>query len=115
MVTRVTSWSKNGLQDWIVQRLTAVLLGVYLIVVVGFMMLSSPLSYEVWSGFMRSTPMKIFNVLAFASVGVHAWIGMWTVITDYIKPFSFRALAQVFVALVLLVSFVWAVMVLLGV
>jgi succinate dehydrogenase / fumarate reductase membrane anchor subunit len=115
MVTQVSSWSKNGVQDWILQRLSAVFLGVYVVVVVGFMMCSAPLSYETWVGFMRSTPMKIFNILAFLSVVVHAWVGLWTVITDYIKPFCARAAAQIFVVVVLLASFIWAVVALLGV
>ena len=34
--------------------------------------------------------MKIFSLAALVSICAHAWIGMWTLSTDYLKPVVLR-------------------------
>jgi succinate dehydrogenase / fumarate reductase membrane anchor subunit len=41
-------------------------------------------------------------MLALASVMIHAWIGMWQVLTDYIKPTLLRGVLQLGVIVVLI-------------
>src|SRR5690606_10882387 len=48
MVTSVTSLGKNGLYDWVIQRATAVVLGVYFICLMGFLITNPDLSYAKW-------------------------------------------------------------------
>lgn len=84
MVTSVTSLGKNGLYDWIIQRATAVVLGVYFVVVAGFLVCSGEVSYQSWHDFITSTGMVIFSSVALLSLAAHAWIGLWTVSTDYL-------------------------------
>lgn len=84
MVTNVTSLGKNGLYDWLIQRATAVILGVYFIVVIGYLASSSDLSYQAWRDFITCPAMAIFSSIALLSLAAHAWIGLWTVSTDYL-------------------------------
>ncbi len=84
MVTSVTSFGKNGLYDWVVQRSTAVILGVYFLCVVSFLITHDHLTYAEWKAYMTSTSMVVFTTLALVSVVLHAWIGLWTVSTDYL-------------------------------
>jgi len=84
MVTSVTSLGKNGLYDWLIQRATAVVLGVYFVVVVGFLSGNDELTYQAWRDFITCPAMLIFTSLALFSLAAHAWIGLWTVSTDYI-------------------------------
>ncbi|MEC9481847.1 MAG: succinate dehydrogenase, hydrophobic membrane anchor protein, partial [Halomonas sp.] len=58
--------------------------------------------------------MRIFSLLAFLSLAAHAWIGLWTVVTDYIKPVGIRFTAQVVIILAIFVFLVWGVQVLWG-
>ena len=84
MVTSVTSLGKNGLYDWLIQRATAVVLGVYFVVVLGFLASSGDVTYQAWKSFITAPAMLIFTSLALLSLAAHAWIGLWTVSTDYI-------------------------------
>ena len=63
----------------------------------------------------------MFSVLALLSLVVHAWIGMWTVSTDYLtvrllgpKATGLRLVFQGGYALVLFVYLVWGVQILWG-
>jgi len=102
MVTVVTAFGRTGLQDWVVQRVTAVLLFVYFFIMLGFFILTPNISFEVWKGFFDYLFIKVFTLLVLLSLVVHAWIGIWTVITDYIKIFYLRLVSQLVVNLLLI-------------
>ena len=89
MVTQVTSFSRSGLSDWVVQRVTAVILAVYTVVLVGFLIINGELTYSQWKGLFDQTWMQIFTLLAVLSICAHAWVGMWTIGTDYIREHYF--------------------------
>lgn len=121
MVTSVTSLGRNGLYDWLIQRATAVVLGVYFIFLMGWLMLNSGLDYITWKQFMGSLCMQIANTLVLFSVAAHAWVGLWTVSTDYITGLQFggaamrvRLLAQGGIALVTLVYLLWGLVMIWG-
>ena len=114
MANSATSFSRNGVSDWIVQRLSAVILGVYTLVLVGFLMTSGELTYDVWIGFMQAWPMQIFTLIAVLALVAHAWIGTWTVSTDYMKPLGVRMFFQAVVAVSLIACLIWTIMILWG-
>ena len=84
MVRAATSFGRSGVSDWIVQRLSAVILAAYTVFIVGFLMLNPGLDYATWHGLFSYTAVRIFTLLALLSVAAHGWIGLWAVITDYI-------------------------------
>ncbi len=121
MVTQVTSFSRNGLSDWIVQRITAVILAVYTLVVIGFLIFNGDVTYSQWRGLFDQTWMQVFTLLAIISICAHAWIGMWTIGTDYIREHYFgpradtiRLVYQVFCIIALAVYLIWSVTILWG-
>ncbi|NQY85123.1 MAG: succinate dehydrogenase, hydrophobic membrane anchor protein, partial [Alcanivorax sp.] len=59
MVTSVTSLGRNGLYDWLIQRVSAVVIAVYVIGMLGFLIAQPDLDYGTWSAFMGSVPMQI--------------------------------------------------------
>lgn len=79
-----TGLTGSGSRDWVVQRISAVVLALYTVVVFGWIILNPHFGYEAWYGFMMTLPMKIFSLLAMLSLAGHAWIGLWTVLTDYV-------------------------------
>ncbi len=89
-----TGLTGSGLRDWIVQRVSAVILAVYLVVILGWVLMNAPLEFTSWQGFMLSAPMKVLNLLALLALVAHAWVGMWTVFTDYITKGSMGAVAN---------------------
>jgi succinate dehydrogenase / fumarate reductase membrane anchor subunit len=92
MVTNVTNLSRSGLFDWVFQRVSAVILLVWFVVVLGYLLVNGDsLTHEQWLGFMTSSGMRIFSLLALIMLGAHAWVGLWTISTDY---FTDRALGR---------------------
>ena len=84
MMKSATGLTGSGSRDWYLQRLSAVILAVYTVVVFGWILCHGGFDYEQWKGFMMTLPMKIFSLLAVLSLVAHAWIGMWQVFTDYV-------------------------------
>ena len=109
MVVGLLSARNRGLLDFVMQRVSALVLGLYTLCLLGFLASHSELSQVEWVGFMQSMPMMIFSTVSLVSLCVHAWVGMWTIGTDYIRPFSFgkrsmflRQVYQAFVVALLL-------------
>ncbi|WP_064602615.1 succinate dehydrogenase, hydrophobic membrane anchor protein [Photobacterium sp. J15] len=103
MVNNVSTVGRNGVHDFILVRATAVILTLYTIYMVGFFTFGPDLNYETWTAFFGKLSTKVFTMLALLSVLIHAWIGLWQVLTDYIKPAAIRALIQFAVVTVLFV------------
>ena len=96
MVTNVTSFARSGLADFVVQRATAVVLALYTVLLVIWFATHADPDYAAITGFFGNPAMKAFSTLALLSTIAHAWIGMWTVGTDYIRPHYFGGGATVF-------------------
>ena len=116
-----TSFSRSGLSDWLVQRVSAVILAVYTVVLFGFIVANPGMDYVTWHDFMTTTVMRIFTFMALLSFVGHAWVGMWTVTTDYLtsrqmgpKADVLRLLVQVAMALALFVTIVWGIQIIWG-
>jgi succinate dehydrogenase / fumarate reductase membrane anchor subunit len=96
MVKNVTSLSRSGLSDFVIQRVSAVILLVYTLCVVGFLVARTDLDHAAFVAYFRHPAMQIFSTLAILSIAAHAWIGMWTVATDYVREHYFGAHATSF-------------------
>lgn len=79
-----TGLTGSGSRDWYIQRISAIVLAVYTVVVLGWILFNAGFGYDQWAGFMMTTPMKVLSLLAVLSLVAHAWIGMWQVFTDYV-------------------------------
>ena len=105
MVKNVTSFGRNGIHDFLLIRATAIILTLYTVYIVGFCAFSGDITYLSWTSFFGGTFTKAFSMLALTSILIHAWIGMWQVLTDYIKPTLIRGLLQFLFVAVLFVYF----------
>lgn len=101
-----------GLRDWLVQRITAVVLGIYTLVLLGWLFALPELGYGAWAGMFASTWMKVLTLLAFVSVFWHAWVGVRNIFMDYIKPNGLRLFLEAATIVVLAGYAIWAVMIL---
>src|SRR5262245_5682866 len=97
MVDNVLSLTNQGLRDWLVQRVTAILLGIYMLFILGFILFHPQMQFDEWQMLFSHSWVKVFSFLVLFSLILHAWVGMWTVFTDYIKSFPVRLCLQVIV------------------
>ena len=114
MVTTVTSFGRSGLSDWLVQRVSAVILAVYSIFMVAYLLLNPQIDFAQWQSLFNNTSMRIFSLMALLSLGAHCWIGLWSVSTDYLKPFLLRFVFQMVVGLLMFIYTIWGVQLLWG-
>ncbi len=115
MVANVTNLGRSGLSDWLIQRISAVVIAAYFLVIMGFLFSHNGLDYLTWKSFISSMPMKIFSLFMLLALVGHAWIGLWTISTDYIKPLVLRLSFQLICLVANLVYFIWAIDILWGV
>lgn len=112
MVGNVTSLTNNGLRDWIIQRVSAIVIGAYAITILLVIGGKQAITYDIWVNVYQCMFMKVFTVLTLVSLVFHTWIGIWTVTTDYLKPVALRLCTQIFVAIFLLAMIIWALAIL---
>lgn len=114
MVDSVTSYSRSGLRDWLVQRVTAIVIALYSITILSFLFSHSAVTMPLWQGFFAHQIIKVFSLLAVFSIVLHSWVGMWTVYTDYVKSTSLRLILQSVTVLALLTLLIWCAVILWG-
>ena len=100
MVNNVSTFGRNGVHDFLLIRATAIIMTLYTIYLVSFCAFTD-ISYVSWTQFFGGTFTKVFTMLALVSVLIHAWIGLWQVLTDYIKCAMLRGGLQLGVIAVL--------------
>ena len=94
MVTNQASIKRDGVQDFVSLRSTALIILTYAIFLLWFFVTTPTLTYEVWSGLFANLAVKVFTLAALVSIMVHVRIGLWQVLTDYVKPTKLRASLQ---------------------
>jgi succinate dehydrogenase / fumarate reductase membrane anchor subunit len=121
MVTAVTSLGRNGLADWVMQRVTALVLLAYTLFIAGVIFCGPSLDYAEWKALFALTWVRVFSLAALLSIAIHAWIGLWSVSTDYLterlmgpKGNVLRLFFQAFIAIALFTYVVWGIQVLWG-
>ncbi|WWP02506.1 MAG: succinate dehydrogenase, hydrophobic membrane anchor protein [Candidatus Dasytiphilus stammeri] len=102
MVNNVSALGCNGVCDWILLRISAIIISLYIIYLLGFIITTDTITYVTWRGFFDSSFTKIFTILTLLSTLIHGWIGIWQVLTDYINSLIIRVILQFTHILVLL-------------
>lgn len=119
MVTNVMSFGRSGLYDWLVQRVSAVVILLYVLCHAAIFINTPDMDYIQWRALFADPVMKIFSLITLVALCAHAWIGMWTVATDYLttrmmgeKATFVRFLFLLICIGTLAVYFIWGVMIL---
>lgn len=112
---RIVTGARYGLKDWLAQRITAILLAVYLLYLLAVAFGSSaPLDYRNWYGIFQSPLMRVATLLAAIALIWHAWIGVRDILMDYIKPTGLRLALQVATVVALVGYAAWSAVILWG-
>lgn len=110
---RVVVGAHYGMRDWLSQRVTAVLMAIFTVVVLAQLVLfRGPIGYEKWAGIFAPQWMKLLTFATVIGLLYHVWVGMRDVLMDYIKPVGIRLALQIFVIVWLVGCVGWVIQVL---
>jgi succinate dehydrogenase / fumarate reductase, membrane anchor subunit len=114
MLNRIVTGAHYGLRDWLIQRITAVVMILYTLGIGGYLLFQPVLDYNAWTLLFSSNVVRTFSLLFLLSVFYHAWIGVRDVVMDYVNPVLIRLSIHVLVILTLLLYTIWSVQILWG-
>lgn len=110
--TRLVVGAHYGMKDFLVQRITAIILAVYTLVLFVGVLVMPGFTYENWKTLFTFTVFmlpvgQVLATLAFLALAWHAWIGVRDIWMDYVRPVGIRLFLQVMTVLWLIASIVY--------
>ena len=112
MVNRIVVGAHYGLKDWLFQRMSAVVMAVYSVVLLVVLLTGNIQGYAGWKGLFGQGWMRFASLLFVLSVLIHAWVGIRDIWMDYVKNAGVRLTLQTLTVLWLVGCGGWAVQVL---
>ena len=112
MTNRIVTGAHFGLRDWLAQRITAVIMAVYSVIVVLALILGKPITYGVWRDLFAQGWMRVATLLFAASLAWHAWVGVRDILMDYVKPAGLRLALEVMVVVTIAAYVGWTIQIL---
>ena len=109
---RLVVGAHYGMRDWLAQRVTALLMALFTLLVLLRLLLPGELGYEHWAGIFAPLWMKSLTFVVVLALAWHAWVGVRDVLMDYVHATGVRLLAQLFAIVWLLACAGWALQVL---
>ena len=110
-----TTVAHYGWRDWLIQRVTAVIMLVYTLFFLAVLLGMSQIDYERWHALWSLSIMRYATIFFVVSALLHAWVGVRNIFMDYVKDTGLRLVLYVLVILTLVAYGVWAWQILWGV
>ena len=109
------SFRLHGLRAWVLQRLSALYLLLYgLLVGARFAAEGVPGGSEAWRAFLAAPLTGAATLVLVPVLLLHAWVGVRDMLIDYLHPWRWRLAALAALAAALLLLGAWALRLLLG-
>ena len=90
-----------GQRAWLLQRASALVLLLFLVLGSTILVLGPPLTYERWHALATSAYGAVLIVVLFTALSVHGWVGARDIVLDYIHPPAWRLAVLALIAVVL--------------
>ena len=104
----------HGLNAWLLQRLTAVVMAAYTVFMLALVLWCPPATWTDWRGMFSGSFVRLATMLFFLALLYHAWVGVRDIVMDYVKPAGLRLALQALVGTALVFYLVWSVSILWG-
>jgi succinate dehydrogenase membrane anchor subunit len=104
-----------GMTEWLLQRVTSLYMGGFVIYAIVHLSLSSTRDYTAWKAWFAMGYVRIAWALFVAGILIHAWVGMRSIYLDYLHPLWLRFSVTLLTALGLLALALWAAQILISV
>ncbi len=104
-----------GWRDWLSQRITAAIMLLYTLLILGVLLWNGGLDHALWTALFANGAFRLASFLFMMAMLYHAWVGVRNIAMDYIKPTGVRLAFQVAVICALVAYAGWTIQVLWGV
>lgn len=98
----------SGLRAWFLQRATAVYLALFVLYVLQHIIFNGPVDHAAWRTWVAQPLVSLGLLLFFASLLLHAWVGVRDVIIDYLHPTAIRLGVLTLIGFILSGCALWA-------
>lgn len=109
---RLVVGAHYGARDWLAQRVTAIVMAVYTVVLLVMFLTGQNFTYEGWAGLFARQWFKLFSLVTFLGLYYHAWVGIRDIWMDYVKNAGVRLLLQLATIFWLIACAAWTVQIL---
>ena len=109
---RLVVGAHYGVKDWLAQRVTAIVMAVYTVVLLVAFLGAQEFSYAAWAGLFAKQWFKLFSLVTFLGLFYHAWVGIRDIWMDYVKNAGLRLLLQLATIFWLIACAAWTVQIL---
>jgi len=109
---RLVVGAHYGMRDWLAQRVTAIVMVVFTVILLVSFLTGQNFTYEGWAGLFARQWFKLFTMVTFFGLFYHVWVGIRDIWMDYVKPVGIRLTLQIATVLWLLACAAWTVQIL---
>ncbi|CAK0759748.1 Succinate dehydrogenase hydrophobic membrane anchor subunit [Gammaproteobacteria bacterium] len=106
------SYRASGLRAWVWQRVSAVVLTLFVLLVCGYWLTGGPADYQGWHNLLAQPAVAVMVGLSFGALLAHIWVGVRDVILDYLSPPWLRHILLALLALWLFALGLWVLLIL---
>jgi succinate dehydrogenase / fumarate reductase membrane anchor subunit len=103
----------SGLRAWLWQRLSAIVLLLYSLYLIGLFLFNPPTDHAAWRAWVSDPLHSTGLLLCLLALLVHAWVGLRDVLLDYVPIFALRLTLLSLSALGLTLCGLWGLRILL--
>ena len=109
---RLVVGAHYGVKDWLAQRVTAIVMVVYTLILLGTFLTAQNFTYEGWASLFARQWFKLFSLVTFLGLYYHVWVGIRDIWMDYVKNAGVKLALQFATVLWLLACAAWTVQIL---
>jgi len=101
-----------GMRDWLAQRVTAIIMAIYTVILLVKFFMAGEFSYEGWAAMFAEQWFKLATFVVLLSLLYHAWVGVRDIWMDYVKSVALRLILQVATIVWLVACAGWGIQIL---
>jgi succinate dehydrogenase / fumarate reductase membrane anchor subunit len=109
---RLVVGAHYGVRDWLAQRVTAIVMVIYTVILLGTFLTAQNFNYEGWASLFSRQWFKLFSLVTFFGLYYHVWVGLRDIWMDYVKNAGIKLALQFATVLWLLACAAWTVQIL---
>lgn len=109
---RLVVGAHYGIGDWLIQRITGLVLAIYTVILLVSFLGGHNFTYEGWAGLFARQWFKLFTAATLFGIFYHVWVGVRDIFMDYVKNVGVRLVLLIAEAIWLIACAVWTVQIL---